>query len=94
MFELKKYHGDKVQSLTYDDNQTSFSVGIIAPGEYEFGAMRKEIYTVTSGAISCVVEGDKVGQKTYQKNESFIVPYRKNFRLGVTQISTYICYYE
>ena len=49
MYELKKYFGDRVQSLTYDNDQLAFSVGIISPGEYQFGAIKKEIYTVTSG---------------------------------------------
>ena len=42
MFQLRKYHGDRVQSLTYDDGKKAFSVGIISPGEYEFGAIKKE----------------------------------------------------
>lgn len=92
MFELKRYHGDRVMSLTYDDENVSFSVGIISPGEYEFGAVKSEEFTVTAGVIRCWVEGDKEWS-TNKKNEIFTVPSRKNFKLSVDEISSYICYY-
>lgn len=92
MFELKKYHGDRVMSLTYDDDNDSFSVGIISPGEYEFGAIKSEEFTVTSGVIKCWVEGDQ-SWSINEKNEVFTVPARKNFKLSVDKTSTYICFY-
>ena len=93
MFEVKKYHGDRVMSLTYDDDQQSFSVGILSPGEYAFGAIKRENFTVTSGVINAQVEGSDVWS-THGKNDTFVVPDHKNFKLSVNQVSTYICYYE
>ena len=93
MFELRKYHGDKVMSLTYDDAEQSFSVGIIAPGEYQFGALKKEVFTVTSGKIGFWVE-DAEGWTTCNVGENFIVPEQKNFKLTVIETSSYICFYE
>ncbi|RLD45260.1 MAG: hypothetical protein DRI89_01550 [Bacteroidetes bacterium] len=93
MFELRKYHGDKVMSLTYDDKMQSFSVGIIAPGEYSFGSLKKEIFTVTSGKIGFWTE-DEEEWKTCDLGESFSVPEGKNFKLTVIETSSYICFYE
>ena len=93
MYELRKYHGDRVQSLTYDDDKTAFSVGILSLGEYQFGAIKKELFTVTSGAISAWVEGQNEW-KEYSKGENFTIPSHKNFILKVNSISSYICYYE
>jgi uncharacterized protein YaiE (UPF0345 family) len=93
MYELRKYHGDKVMSLTYEDEKDSFSVGIIAPGEYEFGAIRSEIYTVTHGLINAWHEDSK-GWGTYRKDEVFVIPGKKNFKLSVETTSAYICHYE
>ena len=93
MYQLRKYHGDRVQSLTYADDKQEFSVGIIAPGEYEFGAIKKEITTVTSGEISVFVEGNDRWM-TYHKFETFEIPSHANFKYKVSEISTYICYYE
>jgi len=93
MFELRKYHGDRVMSLTYEDENENFSVGIISPGEYEFGSIKSEKYVVTSGEISCWVEGFNKWV-AYRKNETFRVSIRKNFKLSVKKTSTYLCYYE
>ncbi|NOX86494.1 MAG: pyrimidine/purine nucleoside phosphorylase [Chlorobi bacterium] len=92
MYQLRKYHGDRVQSLTYDDGKLAFSIGIIAPGEYEFGSIKKEIFTVTHGEISAWYEG---GAWTIaSQGKGFEVPGHKNFKLKVEQVSAYICYYE
>ena len=93
MYEIRKYHGDRVMSLTYDDENQSFSVGIIAPGEYEFGAIRKEIFTVTSGEISMRAEPG-TDWMTYGVDETFSVPDHKDFSLKVDFVSSYICHYE
>ena len=93
MYQLRKYHGDRVQSLTYADDKQEFSVGIIAPGEYEFGAIKKEITTVTSGEISVLIEGNDRWM-TYNKFETFEIPSHANFKFKVSEVSTYICYYE
>lgn len=93
MFQLRKYHGERVQSLTYDDGKKAFSVGIISPGEYEFGAIKKEITTVTSGKISAWVEGNDQWQD-YSAFQEFTISGHKNFRYKVSETSSYICFYE
>lgn len=93
MFELKKYHGDKVQSLTYEDNQENFSVGIITPGDYHFGSLKNERNIVIHGVISVWIEGDDEW-KVYTEGKSFSIPVSKNFRFKVDQTSSYICYYS
>ena len=93
MFQLRKYHGDRVQSLTYEDDHEAFSVGIITPGEYEFGAIKKEITTVTSGRMKVWIEG-KDEWFAFHKDETFIVPEHKNFKFKVDEICSYICFYE
>mgnify|MGYP000448038552 CR=1 FL=1 len=92
MYTLRKYHDDKVQSLTYEKGGVSASVGIMDVGEYEFGAMEKETTTVTSGRILVMLSGDKEW-KVYKPFKTFIIPGHTNFRLKVDEISTYLCYY-
>lgn len=93
MYEIRKYHGDRVMSLTVEDESESFSVGIISPGEFQFGSIKKEIFTVTSGVINFWVE-DNDTWSTHGKNDMFTVPKHKNFKLKVNETSSYICYYE
>lgn len=93
MYELRKYHGDRVQSLTYDDDGLSFSVGIISTGEYQFGSVREEIFTVTHGAIAAWMEGGE-DYRVYNVGETFVVPASRNFNMKVSETSAYICYYR
>lgn len=92
MFKLRKYHDDKVQSLTYEKEGVSASVGIMDEGEYEFGAVQKETTTVTSGQISLKLPGDNEW-KEYKPFETFVVPEHTDFKLKVDGISTYLCFY-
>jgi len=93
MLQLRKYHGERVQSLTYDDGKAPFSVGIITPGEYEFGAIKKEVTTVTSGKINVWIEGNNQWEE-YSSSETFTVPDHKNFKFKVDETSSYICFYK
>lgn len=93
MYELRKYHGDRVQSLTYDDDNLAFSVGIISPGEYQFGSIKEEIFTVNYGIISAWMEGNDEW-KSYKSGDTFVIPSSKNFSLKVTETSAYICHYR
>lgn len=89
MFQLE----ERVQSLTCDDGKKAFSVGIISPGEDEFGAINKENTKVTSGKISARVEGDNQWQD-YSVFQEFTIPGHKNFRHKVSETISYICLYE
>ena len=92
MFKLRKYHGNRVQSLTYELDGEAASVGIISPGEYEFGAVQKETTTVCSGEIAVRV-GNEKEWKTYRKGETFTVPPQTDFKMKVSGMSTYYCKY-
>jgi len=93
MYKLRKYHGDRVMSLTHEDDKQAFSVGIIADGEFEFGAIEDEKYRVTSGEISFWEEGMD-GFKTFGLNEEFTAHAHKNFKLKANGVSSYICFYS
>jgi uncharacterized protein YaiE (UPF0345 family) len=93
MYKLRKYHGDRVMSLTHEDDNQAFSVGIIAEGEFEFGAIVDEHYRVTSGKISFWEEGlDE--WKTCETGEEFTAHAHKNFKLKADDVSSYICFYK
>ncbi len=92
MYRLKKYHGDRVQSLTYEKDGRAGSVGIMAPGAYEFGAMERESFTVCEGEIRVKV-GDATEWKSYGKGETFVIPEHANFKLQTDDIATYYCVY-
>ena len=93
MFKIRKYHEKKVMSLTYDSEQKSFSVGIVAAGEFAFGALIDEYYRVTSGEISFWSD-ETQAWKTYTENDEFIAKQGHDFKLKSAQVSSYICFYK
>jgi uncharacterized protein YaiE (UPF0345 family) len=92
MYKLRKYHGDRVQSLTYEKDGRAGSVGIMDAGEYEFGAVDRETITVCGGEIM-VKTGDESEWRSYKKGETFVIPAHTNFKMKTTDISTYYCIY-
>ena len=93
MFKIRKYHEKKVMSLTYDGDQNSFSVGIVAVGEYAFGALVDEHYRVTSGEIHFWC--DKTQAWTiHNKGGEFVAIQGHDYKLKAAQVSSYICFYK
>lgn len=93
MYKLRKYHGDKVQSLTYEKDRNAASVGIIGVGEYEFGSLANEKYTVTSGKIDLWNEKSQHWD-AFIPFQTFIIPVSSNFKIKADEISTYLCVYS
>jgi len=91
MYKLRKYHDDRVMSLTYDSDGKSFSVGIIAEGEFSFGAMVDECYKITSGKISFWEDGNDKW-KECSTNDEFTTHAGKDFKFRTNEVSSYICY--
>ena len=93
MYKLRKYHGDRVQSLTYEKDRKAASVGIMAVGNYEFGALANEHYTVTSGRIFLWNEKNEKWDP-FVPFETFMIPVNTNFKLKIEEISTFLCVYK
>ncbi|RLD67632.1 MAG: hypothetical protein DRI84_01920 [Bacteroidetes bacterium] len=92
MFRIRKYHEKKVMSLTYDGENT-FSVGIIAVGEFAFGALIDEYYRITSGEID-FWNDETERWVNYKESQEFKVKKGHNYKLKVDGVSSYICFYK
>jgi len=51
MIQVNEYFGGKVKSLVVNSKKGKKTLGVMAPGEYEFGTNTKEIMHVVSGAL-------------------------------------------
>lgn len=51
MFKVNEYFDGKVKSLGFSMADGPATIGVMAPGEYEFGTSSKEYMTVTSGKL-------------------------------------------
>jgi uncharacterized protein YaiE (UPF0345 family) len=93
MFKIRKYHEKKVMSLTYDGDKKPFSVGILAIGEFSFGALINETYRVTSGEISFWTDESNTWN-VFKEGEEFTAHKGHDYKLKAEQVSSYICFYD
>jgi purine/pyrimidine-nucleoside phosphorylase len=66
------------------------TLGIMLPGEYEFGTAEKEIMEIQSGEMDVQLPGSLEWQ-TFTGGSSFEVPADSKFRLKVRSIADYCC---
>lgn len=69
------------------------TLGIMMPGEYEFGTTAAEVMEVLAGEMDVLLPGKSEWQ-TYMTGDSFDVPANSNFKLQVRTLSDYCCSYE
>ena len=87
------YFGGKVTSRTvlFPDGSKK-TLGIMLPGDYEFGTDKKEIMEIIDGNLEISLPGAK-GWKTIRAGESFEVPAKSKFGLKIKEITDYCCSY-
>ena len=93
MFETNEYFGGSVKSIAFKGEWLPATVGVMAPGEYEFATSQKEVMTVVSGELVVQLPGEE-GYKHYPSGHSFIVAANEKFQLKVTKDTAYLCTYE
>ena len=92
MLEVNEYFDGKVKSISLQTETLPATVGVMAPGEYEFGTSQKETMTVVSGVLTVKLPGADDYQ-TFNAGDSFIVEANQSFQLKVTIDTAYLCTY-
>jgi hypothetical protein len=93
MFKVNEYFDGKVKSLAFATPEGPATIGVMAPGEYEFGTATIEIMTVISGCLTVKLPGtDK--WKNYKAGKSFKVAAGEKFQLRVAADAAYLCLYR
>ena len=93
MFKVNQYFDGKVASIAFAGEQLPATVGVMAPGEYEFGTSQHEVMTVISGALTVLLPGAN-GWQTYSRGQQFEVPANSKFQLQVAVDTAYLCTYQ
>lgn len=87
------YFDGKVTSRKVVFADGSFkTLGIMLPGEYEFGTNQAELMEIMQGTMQVLLPGE-TAWKTVQAGESFDVPANASFKLVVDTIVDYCCSY-
>ncbi|MBM9499943.1 pyrimidine/purine nucleoside phosphorylase [Leptospira sp. 201903071] len=87
------YYEGKVTSRTvlFSDGSKK-TLGILMPGEYDFGTEEKEIMEILEGDLLVRLPGE-TSWKEIKGGQSFEVPAKSRFQLNVKKISDYCCSY-
>jgi purine/pyrimidine-nucleoside phosphorylase len=90
--EANVYFDGKVtsRSVHFPDG-TRKTLGIMLPGEYEFGTEAKELMEILAGKL----EIQLVGQdwQKISSGQSFEVPANSSFKLKISEVTDYCCSY-
>src|SRR5665647_1468188 len=83
------YFDGKVTSRTvlFTDGSRK-TLGLMMPGEYEFGTDSREVMEVLAGEMTVLLPGQEEWQ-TFQAGESFEVPAKSSFKLTLRGVADY-----
>lgn len=93
MFDTNEYFDGKVKSIAFASQEGNATIGVMAPGEYEFATSSIEVMTIVSGKLMAMLP-DENEWKVYKKFESFVVPKDTTFKVKVDSDVSYLCLYK
>jgi len=92
MFKVNEYFEGKVKSLAFTAGATPATVGVMAPGDYEFGTGKREIMSIVSGKLTVKLPGD-TAWRNLPEGAKFTVAPNSKFQVKVAEETAYLCLY-
>jgi uncharacterized protein YaiE (UPF0345 family) len=93
MINVNEYFEGAVKSLAYTTPQGRSTIGVIEPGEYEFGTSSHETMTVIEGSLEALLPGTGKWQ-TFTGGQTFEIEANTSFKVKTTVQSSYLCVYR
>ena len=93
MLKVNEYFEGNVKSIGFQSENGPATIGVMAPGEYEFGTSSLEIITIISGKLRVKLPGSDKWQD-FLPSDVFSVEKDQKFQLQVTSDSSYLCIYK
>ncbi|MGW8366965.1 pyrimidine/purine nucleoside phosphorylase [Streptomyces wedmorensis] len=93
MFTVNEYFDGTVKSIAFTQEQGPATIGVMAPGSYEFGTAAPETMHVVSGALTVRLP-DAADWQTFGAGTRFEVPGNSKFQLEVEVDTAYLCEYR
>ncbi len=90
--KVNEYFDGNVTSIAFENQEGRATVGVMAPGEYEFGTSEPERMKVVSGALAIKLPGESEF-KTYAAGSEFCVVANVKFGVKVAESTVYVCFY-
>ena len=93
MITSNAYFDGTVKSLGYTSATGKSTVGVMEPGEYEFGTSAKETMIVIEGELIALLPGE-LEWKSFKAGTSFKVGANTSFKVKSVGQTSYLCQYE
>ena len=93
MFKTNEYFDGRVKSIAFTTAEGPATLGVMAPGEYEFGTSTIEYMTVISGTMVVRLPGEEEWTK-FNPFETFVVQKDMKFHLRISADAAYLCLYR
>jgi purine/pyrimidine-nucleoside phosphorylase len=93
MLKVNEYFDGRAKSIAFQYATLPATVGVISPGEYEFGTSKRETMTVLSGALTVLLPGME-DWMTYGAGEYFEVAAQASFKARTDVDVAYLCTYQ
>jgi purine/pyrimidine-nucleoside phosphorylase len=79
------------RSILFADG-TRKTLGIILPGQYEFGTGERERMEILAGKLEALIPGIK-DWKTFAAGQTFDIPANSKFKVTAAEVCDYCCSY-
>jgi uncharacterized protein YaiE (UPF0345 family) len=93
MLKVNEYFGGSVKSIALENEEGVATVGVMEPGEYEFGTSTVEIMTITGGTLEVLLPGATLWT-VYPKGGVFEVEKNVKFKVKANETVSYHCLYK
>lgn len=93
MLKVNEYFDGKVVSIALQTETLPATVGVMEPGDYEFGTSQKEVMTIVSGKMDVLLPGSEEWQ-IFTHGESFEIEANVKFKVRLSGQTAYFCTYE
>ncbi|MEP3838380.1 MAG: pyrimidine/purine nucleoside phosphorylase [Algibacter sp.] len=93
MISANEYFDGQVKSLAYKSKTGNSTVGVMEPGEYEFGTSTHETMHVIEGEMTVKLPGE-TNWSTYKAGSSYQIDANKKFQVKVPSQTAYLCQYK
>ena len=93
MFKVNEYFDGTVKSIAFTQAEGKATIGVMAPGNYEFGTAEREIMHVVSGELKVKLP-DSSKFESFKTGSQFNVPANSKFQLEVVVDTAYLCEYR
>jgi len=93
MINVNEYFDGTVKSLGYQSAEGKSTIGVIEPGEYEFGTSQHETMVVIEGTLTALLPGASEWT-SYNNGQAFEVAANASFKVKTDIQTSYLCKYK